>query len=163
MKTKKMKVYIKDGYHVDSRESGKYQEYWVTNCDKNMNPYEFALYKLSDSDSENPGGYMVGIPAMMENIEYKRCYKILESPRTNMSLNYRIKFEFNLALRYVTWFFIIIFMKSRLERERLMKNAQLLDKEETLFYKWNPDQFKSRFVRDESNKATDLYDEMFFK
>jgi hypothetical protein len=167
MKPKKIKVYIKTGYHVESKESGKYQEYWVANCDKNMNPYEFALYKLSDSDDENPGGYMVAIPAMMENIGYKKCYKIIEPPtfyHHSGSLYQSFRFKLGLIIRYIVWFFIDIFMSKRVERERLMKLAQLMEKKETLFYKWSPEQYKLRlYIKDNTQKSTDLYDEMFFK
>jgi hypothetical protein len=164
MKTKKIKVYIKKGYHVDSNESGKYQEYWITNCDKNMNPYEFALYKLPNSDDENPGGYMVAIPAMMENIECKKCYKIVEPPKFSKTFYHKIKIELGLTLRYIVWFFINMFMTKRVERERLMKLAQLMKKKETLFYKWSPEQYKLRlYIKDNTQKSTDLYDEMFFK
>lgn len=160
MRPQKIKVFINSGYHVESSQSNKYHTFWIQKYDNKSNPYSFALYRLGKHDPENPNGYMVSIPAMMHDIAYSKCWKIVDAPR--YSYYSEIKFSCRLATRKLIWFFIVLFMKKRLEREKLMRLSGIIQKEDTLYHKWSPEQLTStRYTQD--NKSTDLYDEMFFQ
>jgi len=159
MKAKKIKVFIKLGYHVDSTESGKYHEYWIDTF-SGKDPYAYALFKLKDTDEENPGGYMVAIPAMMDSIVYEKAWDIIDTP---VSLTHIVRLYLSLFVRTVAWKFITVFMKMRVEREKLMRLSGLMDRKDTLYHKWSPEEAKIKlYTLKKERKSSDLYDEMFF-
>jgi hypothetical protein len=165
MKPKRLEVYIKKGYHVDTKEGGKTHAFWVKSMDSNINPYEYALYKLSKTDEDNPSGYTVSIPAMMEQSQtpYVKAWKIVCAPP---SVKVSILLKAKLLGRTIAWFFILLFMKKRIEKEKLMRLSSIIEKENTLYYKWSPEQFKYNvnlgYIYELRSKETDL-DEVFFK
>ena len=159
MRPQKIKVFINSGYHVETSQSNRYHTFWIQKYDKNTNPYSFALYRLSKHDPENPNGYMVSIPAMMDNVAYSKCWKIVDAPTKSYLSD--LKFQCNLLFRKVAWFFITLFMKKRVEKEKLMRLSGLIEKQDTLHYKWSPEELKVAYYV-QYNNGTDLYDEMFF-
>ncbi len=141
--TKKMEVYIKQGYHISSADAGQYHTFWVQKSSANPNPYELTLYKLPSTDEDNPSGYTVSIPIVMSGTPYVEAWKISYKYTVKGKLIYLIKYY----LRAIAWFFIIVFLNKR---------------KDTLFHKWHPSKLISQYANNNNKKDPDLYDQMFF-
>lgn len=156
--TKKMEVYIKQGYHISSVDGGQYHTFWVQKSSANPNPYELTLYKLPSTDEDNPSGYTVSIPIVMLGTPYVEAWKI--------SYKYTVKGKLIYLIQYygraVIWSLISLFLKKRIQKEKLMRLASIMEEKDTLFHKWHPSTLISRYSNKNNKKESDLYDQMFF-
>jgi hypothetical protein len=160
MKIKKLKVFITSGFHVDSAESGKYHTLYVADGKYITNSYDLALYQLTADHAYNPNGYMIAIPSMIEEtVSYVRSWKIVES-YTKQSAFRLISLYTQLAFKSIQWFFVCKLYKKRIQRERLMCLASLLEEQNTLEYRFSPNKVKCLLgIKENTN---DIYDEIFF-
>lgn len=159
----KKRVFIKSGYHVNSSEDNQYINLWVESDDEmsippDIYPYEYALYQLPKSHEDNPSGYMISIPAMMDNIPYAKVWKIVLSPELS---NKKLKLYIKLWFRKLVWLFISFFMEDRISKEKLMRLSGLMNKEDTLYYKWHPDGIRNKIYYFNSNKISNLGEDFF--
>jgi hypothetical protein len=160
MKIKKLKVFIPNGFHVDSAESGKYHTLYVADSKHIDNSYDLALYQLTEDHLYNPSGYMIAIPSMVEDtVSYLRSWKIVDS-YTQQSFSRLIKLYTRLFTKSILWYFISKLYKVRIERERLMLLANLIETEKTLESRFSPNKVKSLLGIKDNSK--DIYDEIFF-
>jgi len=160
MKIKKLKVFIPSGFHVDSVESGKYHTLYVADSKYIDNSYDLALYQLTEDHLYNPSGYMIAIPSMVEDtISYLRSWKIVDS-YTQQSFSRLIKLYTQLFTKSILWYFISKLYKVRIERERLMRIANLIENQKTLESRFSPNKVKYLLGIKENPK--DIYDEIFF-
>lgn len=160
----KKRVFIKSGYHVNSSEDNQYLSLWVESDDEmsippDIYPYEYALYQLPKSHEDNPSGYMISIPAMMDTIPYVRVWKIVQNPALS---NKKIGLYINLWFRKLAWAIVSLFMGDRVGKEKLMRLSGLMNKEDTLYYKWHPDEIRNKIYYFKNyKKDTDLGEDFF--
>jgi hypothetical protein len=157
MEIKKLTVFIKAGYHINTTESGKTHTFYVSKR-LDLDPYEYALYQLPSDHNYNPNGYMVAVPSMMEGIiPYKQVWKIEARPET---LSRVIRLYATYAYKSVIWFILSRVKRSQIEREKLMRLSGLMDKSETLYFKYSPHKVKLLLAL--RNKESQLRDPTFF-
>ena len=159
MKIKRLSVFIKSGYHVDTANSNRTHTFYVSKR-LDFEPYEFALYQLPADHPDNPNGWMVSVPIMTEGIiPYKQVWKIETIPtHTSRLFKLYMRFIFKSAL----WFILSRVKRSRIERERLKQLCGLLDKRDTLLYKYSPHTELSKIKDSITHNRGDITDDIFF-
>jgi hypothetical protein len=94
-----------------------------------------------------------------DTISYLRSWKIVDS-YTQQSFSRLIKLYTQLFTKSILWYFISKLYKVRIERERLMRIANLIENQKTLESRFSPNKVKYLLGIKENPK--DIYDEIFF-